>query len=81
MLSDGNKNGKKNQEQHSFLHISWPLLLHDYSVKLPSSRFMKEMSYVVTKKKNVACVPVRFFFFGSRSRLFSPCWQLPFLIF
>ena len=51
MLSDGNKNGKKNQEQHSFLHISWPLLLHDYSVKLPSSRFMKEMSYVVTKKK------------------------------
>ena len=54
MLSDGNKDGKKNQVQHPFLHISLPLLLHDYSVdysvKLPSSRFMKEMSYVVTKK-------------------------------
>ena len=53
---------KKIKSSTLFLHISWPLLLHDYSVKLPSSRFMKEMSYVVTKK-NVACVPVRFFFF------------------
>ena len=63
MLSDGNKNGKKNQEQHSFLHISWPLLLHDYSVKLPSSRFMKEMSYVVTKKKMLLVFLFDFFFF------------------
>ena len=62
MLSDGNKNGKKNQEQHSFLHISWPLLLHDYSVKLPSSRFMKEMSYVVTKKKMLLVFLFDFFF-------------------
>ena len=54
---------KKIKSSTLFLHISWPLLLHDYSMKLPSSRFMKEMSYMVTKKKHVACVPVRFFFF------------------
>ena len=41
---------KKIKSSTLFLHISWPLLLHDYSVKLPSSRFMKEMWYVVTKK-------------------------------
>ena len=63
MLSDGNKDGKKNQVQHPFLYISLPLLLHDYSVKLPSSRFMKEMSYVVTKKKKCCLCSCSIFLF------------------
>ena len=71
MLSDGNKDGKKIQVQHPFLHISLPLLLHDYSVKLPSSRFMKEMSYVVTKKKCCLCSCSIFFFWLSIPLIFT----------
>ena len=35
--------------QHSFLHISLPLLLHDYNVKLSSYTFTEEMLYVLPK--------------------------------
>ena len=35
--------------QHSFLHISLLLLLHDYNVKLSSYTFTEEMLYVLPK--------------------------------
>ena len=66
------------QVQHtSFLYISLPLLLHDYSVKLSSYTFY-EGNVVCSHKKIAACVPLRFLF---QCRLFSPYWLLTFLIF
>jgi len=81
MLSDGNKNGKKNLVQHTFFFFFFlKCLLIVYSDKLSISLLLKEMSYVVTKKKCCLC-SCSIFFFGTRSRSFSPCWQLAFLIF
>ena len=57
--------------QHSFLHISLPLLLHDYNVKLSSYTFTEEMSYVLSK--NSLLVFLFAFFFTASYFLLTGC--------
>ena len=68
---DGNENSNKINrpnkektnllEQHTFFLHFFAVFLHD--LKLPSSHFMEEMPYVLTKNL-VACVPTRLYFFS-----------------
>ena len=57
--------------QHSFLHISLLLLLHDYKVKLSSYTFTEEMSYVLPK--NLLLVFLFAFFFTATYFLLTGC--------
>ena len=62
-LGDDNENGKNKSEglivQHTFLYISFLLLLHNYNMKLPSYTFYgRNVVYVLTQKV-VACLSVR----------------------
>ena len=57
--------------QHSFLHISLLLLLHDYNVKLSSYTFTEEMLYVLPK--NWLLVFLFAFFFTATYFLLTGC--------
>ena len=63
MLNGDNNENDKNKlkdliVQHTFLYISFLLLLHNYNIKLPSYTFYGRNAVYVITQKVVACLPV-----------------------